>query len=112
MRKIVVVLLGCLVLSGCGAAQWRERVKYKVDKIYEVPAGYDREDAQLRLELVGEVPDDILEPDTLSPQVVERRSIDGEVRVGDEVTCWAEQKTQGYTETRVIRTSLSSCEKA
>ncbi|GGU69069.1 hypothetical protein [Lentzea flava] len=74
MPKIVVVLAGCLVLSGCGAAEWREKVRFKVDKIYEVPSGYDRADSQLRLVLVGEVPDDALDPDTVSPQVVKPRS--------------------------------------
>lgn len=112
MRKIVVVLAGCLALTGCGAEQWKQDVRFKVDKIYEVPAGYDRDDAQLRLELVGEMPDDILEPDTLSPQVVKRRDIDGDVRVDDEVTCQAEQDTEGYFRTSVINTRLWSCEKA
>ena len=112
MRKIVAALAGCLVLAGCGAGQWKQDVRFKVDKIYEVPAGYDRADSQLRLELVGEVPDDVLEPDTLSPRVVKRREIDGEVRVGDEVTCQAEQDTEGYFDTSVIDTRLWSCEKA
>jgi hypothetical protein len=112
MRKIVVVFAGCLVLTGCGSESWKQDVRFKVDKIYEVPTGYDRKDAQLRLELVGEVPDDILEPDTLSPKVVKRREIQGEVRVGDEVTCQAEQDTEGYFQTSVIDTRLWSCEKA
>ena len=113
MRKIVVVLAGCLVLSGCGAAEWTKyKVRFKVDKIYEVPAQYDRKYAQIRLELVGDVPDDILEPDTLSPQVLDRFQIDGEVRVGDEVECTAKQKTQGYFETSVIDTSVDWCGKA
>lgn len=112
MHRISVVLLGCLALSGCGAAEWKKDVRFKVDKVYEVPAKYDRQDDQLRLVLVGEVPDDILEPDTLSPQVVKRRWIKGEVRAGDEVTCEAEQETLGYTQDTVIRTRLSICEKA
>ena len=112
MRKIVVVLAGCLALSSCGADQWKQDVRFKVDKIYEVPSGYDRKDAQMRLELVGEAPDDALDPDTVSPQMVKRYSIKGEVKVGDEVTCQAEQDTEGYFETSVIKTSLSSCEKA
>lgn len=112
MRKIVVVLTGCLALSGCGADEWKQDLRFKVDKIYEVPAGYDREDAQLRLVLVGEVPDEALDPDTVSPQVVKRREIEGEVRVGDEVTCEAEQDTDGYFETNVTTTDLSFCEKA
>ncbi|MFC3892372.1 hypothetical protein ACFOWZ_12895 [Lentzea rhizosphaerae] len=89
MRKIVVVLVGCLVLSGCGAAEWHEKVRFKVDKIYEVAPKYDRKYAKLRLELVGEAPDDALEPDTVSPQVVDRFQI-----------------------TSVIKTDLSWCEKA
>lgn len=112
MRKIVAVLAGCLVLTGCGADQWKQALRFKVDKIYRVPSGYDRKDDQLRLELLGEVPDDALEPDTVTPQVVKRYSIKGEVRAGDEVTCQAEQKTRGYSETSVTRTDLSSCEKA
>lgn len=112
MRKIVVVVAGCLAVSGCGASEWKQAVRFKVDKIYEVPSGYDRKDDQLRLELLGEVPGDALDPDTVTPQVVKRYSIRGEVRAGDEVTCQAEQKTRGYTETSVIKTGLSSCEKA
>ncbi|MCP2248545.1 hypothetical protein [Lentzea aerocolonigenes] len=112
MRKIIVALAGCLVLSGCGAAEWREKVRFKVDKIYEVAPKYDRKYATLRLELVGEVPDDALEPDTVSPQVVDRFEIRGEVVVGDEVVCAAEQKTSGYADADVIRTDLLSCEKA
>ncbi|WP_112262814.1 hypothetical protein [Lentzea terrae] len=112
MRKIVVVLAGCFVLSGCGAADWKHEVRFKVDKIYEVPAKYDRKYAKLRLELVGEPPDGVLEPDTVSPQVVQRSGIRGEVAVGDEVVCVAQQKTTGYTDTSVIKTELSSCEKA
>ena len=112
MRKIVVVLVGCLVLSGCGAAEWHEKVRFKVDKIHEVPAKYDRGYAKLRVKLVGEMPDDVLEPDTVSPQVVQRSSISGEVAVGDEIVCVARQKTTGYADTNVIKTDLSSCEKA
>lgn len=112
MRKIIAVLAGCLVLSACGAADWREKVRFKVDKIYEVPAKYDRKDAKLRLELVGELPDGVLEPDTVSPQVVQRFEVEGEVVVGDEVVCVAEQKTSGYADANVIKTDLSWCEKA
>lgn len=28
MRKIVVVLAGCFVLSGCGAADWKHEVRF------------------------------------------------------------------------------------
>lgn len=111
MRKIVLVLLGCLVLSGCGAAEWEQEVEFEVVKVYEVGAGYDRKDDTLRMELVGEVPDDILEPDTLTPQVVKRFQVSGEVREGDEVSCSARQKTDGYTQATVIRTHVS-CRKA
>lgn len=43
---------------------------------------------------------------------MDRREIDGEVRVGDEVECTAEQKTQGYFETSVIDTRVDWCGKA
>lgn len=114
MRKIAITLVGCLVLSGCGAAKWQEQVRFKVDKIYEVPPRFDRKYAKIRLELVGEPPDDVLEPDTVSPQVIKRSNIvdDVEVVVGDEVLCVAEQETRGYADSSVIKTRLSSCKKA
>ena len=112
MRKIVMVLAGCLALTGCGgAARWEADLRFKVAKVYEVPSGYDRKYDKLRLELVGEVPEDILEPDTLTPQVTERMFVTGEVREGDEVLCNAWQETDGYTQSTVIRTYLS-CKKA
>lgn len=111
MRKILAVLAACLVLVGCGgAARWEQDVRFKVVKVYEVPSGYDRKDDTMRLELVSAVPDDILEPDTLTPQVLKRREITGEVRDGDEVLCNARQETDGYTQATVIKTYLS-CKK-
>jgi hypothetical protein len=67
MRKIVGVLVGCLVLSGCaGAAKWEQDVRFKIVKVYEVGAEHDRKYDTLRLELVGDVPEDVLEPDTVT----------------------------------------------
>lgn len=111
MRRIVVVLAGCLVLSGCaGAAKWEQDVRFKIVKVYEVGAEHDRKYDTLRLELVGDVPEDVLEPDTVTPQVRKRWEVTGEVREGDEVLCNARQATDGYTQAYVIKTYLS-CKK-
>ncbi|SFR18516.1 hypothetical protein SAMN04488564_104835 [Lentzea waywayandensis] len=112
MRKIGVVLVGCLVLAGCGASEWRQQVRYEVTKIFERPFPGNPENANVRLELVGDPPDDVLEPLTLTPAVVGYRTLRGDYEVGDRFLCWAEQKSEGHARTMTIRTDVSSCEKA
>lgn len=111
MRKIVGLLVGCLVLSGCaGAAKWERDIRFKIVKVYEVGAEHDRKYDTLRMELVGDVPEDVLEPDTVTPQARKRWEITGEVREGDEVLCNARQTSDGYTQANVIHTYMS-CKK-
>ncbi|GGN05005.1 hypothetical protein GCM10011609_50330 [Lentzea pudingi] len=112
MRKIAAVLAAGLVLAGCGASEWRQQVRYEVTKIFDRPFPENPQNAEVRLELVGEPPDDVFEPLTLTPAVVSYRTFRGDFEVGDQFLCWAEQKSGGYTRTSTIRTDVSSCEKA
>ncbi|MFD4674584.1 hypothetical protein ACFWNN_33015 [Lentzea sp. NPDC058450] len=112
MRKIGVALVACLVLAGCGASEWRQQVRYEVTKIFERSYPQDQKNANVRLELVGEVPDDVPEPLTLTPAVVRSWTLRGDFEVGDQFLCWVEQEDDGYTRTVTIQTDVSSCEKA
>jgi hypothetical protein len=112
MRKISAAIAACLVLSGCGASEWRQQVRYEVTKVFERPFPANPENADVRLELVGDPPDGVLEPVTLTPAVVSYRTLRGDYAVGDQFLCWAVQKSEGYTRTMTIKTDVSSCEKA
>jgi hypothetical protein len=61
---------------------------------------------------VGELPEDAYDRQTLIGEVVEPAEIDGEVRVGDEVSCLAEQRSIGALRTNSVQIEPFQCRKA
>ncbi|WP_086665557.1 hypothetical protein [Lentzea kentuckyensis] len=113
MRKIVLILLGCLVLAGC-AGTWEAEIRLKVTKIEENDVGLDYlpPDVQVWLDPVGDLPEDAYDRDNFIGKIMEPAEIDGDVKVGDEVTCLAKQRTIGALQTNSIQTELFQCRKA
>jgi hypothetical protein len=106
MRKITAVLLGCLVLTGCGAS-WDQELRYKIVSIdRSTPTEF------FDLELVGEAPKGALKPDGLSRQSMQPYEITGGAGVGDEVLCVVEQKKGNAFEDSNVVTNVRSCRKA
>ncbi|MCP2248546.1 hypothetical protein [Lentzea aerocolonigenes] len=113
MRKIVLVLVGCLALAGCSGT-WEAEIRLKVAKIDEddaVPT-YLPPRARVWLDRVGELQESAYDRDNFTGTVVEPAEIDGEVAVGDEVTCLAKQRSIGILQTNSIQTELFQCRKA
>lgn len=111
MRKIVAVLAGCLALAGC-SGDWAAEVRLKVTEV-EVTAVSPIEPPQPRvsLELVGGLPG-AYRQDGFSGTSMHPAEIDGDVKVGDEVTCLAKQRSIGILQTNSISTELFQCRKA
>lgn len=112
MRKVVAVLLGCLVLAGC-ASDWQGEVRLKVTRIYDqqtLPG--DPVEKTASLDLVGSMPKDAPDDRNFSGTGVELKEIEGEVKVGDEVICTAKQHQPAGIQTNMIETELSGCKKA
>lgn len=111
MRKIVLVLAGCVALTGC-AGDWSAEVRLEVAE-EEVYTFHDTAppEPRLRLELVGELPG-AYRKDEFTGKRVHPAEIDGEVEVGDEVICLAKQRSIGALQTNAITTELFRCRKA
>ena len=111
MRKIVL-LAACLVLTGC-AGDWEAEVRLKVVKIEEYQS-LETLPPEQRIELdpIGELPEDAFERDNYYGATKNPAEIDGDVKVGDEVTCLAKQRTIGAFQTNSIQTELFQCRKA
>jgi hypothetical protein len=106
MRKLIAVLLGCLVLTGCGAT-WDQELRYKIVSIdRSTPTEF------FHLELVGDAPKGALKPDGLSRQSMQPYEITGGAAVGDEVLCVVEQKKGNAFGNSNVQTHLSGCKKA
>ena len=113
MRKIVLIVTGCLALTGC-AGTWEAEVRLKVTEIENYQPLPEKYPAEVRawLDLVGELPDDAYERQQFSGGIVDVTEIDGDVSVGDEVLCLAKQRTIGAFQTNSISTELFQCRKA
>ncbi|MET9228653.1 hypothetical protein [Lentzea sp. NPDC003310] len=106
MRKLAMVVLGCLLLAGC-AANWEDaEVRYKV-----VSQENKSVTEYFNLELVGEAPKGALEPDQLKRKLVSTDRAEG-AQVGDEVLCQVRQKKGSAFEDSNVSTSLLGCKKA
>ncbi|MFD4643694.1 hypothetical protein ACFWN2_40745 [Lentzea sp. NPDC058436] len=106
MRKLAVVLAGCLVLTGCSAS-WQQEVRYRIAELdtSNSPTEY------FRLELVGDAPGGALAAEQLKLQLMQTSEIEG-AQVGDEVLCAAEQeKGNAFGNSNVV-THLRKCRKA
>ncbi|WP_112262813.1 hypothetical protein [Lentzea terrae] len=113
MRKIALMLAGCLALTGC-AGTWEAEIRLKVTKIEDyqpLPEKYPAE-VQVWLDPVGELPSDAYDRENFTGKIVEPAEIDGDVQVGDEVVCLAKQRTIGALQTNSISTELFQCRKA
>jgi hypothetical protein len=106
MRKLAVVLLSCLALSGCGAS-WQQEVRYRIVELdtSNSPTEY------FRLELAGDAPKGALEAEQLKLQLMQTNLIAG-AQVGDEVLCSAEQEKGSAVGNSNVVTRLKSCKKA
>jgi hypothetical protein len=112
MRKIVAVLLGCLVLAGC-ASDWQGEVRLKVTRIYDqqtLPG--DPIEKTASVDLVGSMPKDAPDSVNFSGGGVELKNIEGEVKIGDEIICTAKQHKPAGIQTNMIETELTGCKKA
>ncbi|MGW6934281.1 hypothetical protein ACWGE0_29780 [Lentzea sp. NPDC054927] len=113
MRKIVLIAVGCLVLTGC-AGTWEAEVRFKVTGQDEYqPCATCAPEPRVQMELVGQLPggDDQVRRQ-YSKDSVHPGEIDGEVKAGDEVVCLAKQRTIGALQTNSVQTELFQCEKA
>jgi len=107
MRKVVAVLAGCLLLSGCGASSWEGELRYKVASIdSSTPTEF------VDLELVGAAPQGVLWQDGLTPKSQLSSDVSGDVVVGDEVVCTGTQKKGSPFASWDKDTVLSGCKKA
>lgn len=106
MRRLAPVLVGCLLLTGC-ASSWQEQLRYKV---VEIDNSTPTE--MLKLELVGDVPKDVLWQDGLTPQYKVLSNISGGAAVGDEVVCTAKQEEGSPFASWNKDTKLDECKKA
>ncbi|WP_434452276.1 hypothetical protein [Lentzea sp. E54] len=105
MRKLAVVLIGCLALTGC-AASWQQELRYKIVSSHNTSSSefFD-------LELVGDPPKGTLEPEQLRSQFLLTFEVEG-AQVGDELLCSAEQeKGNAFGNSNVV-THLKNCKKA
>ncbi|MFD4674585.1 hypothetical protein ACFWNN_33020 [Lentzea sp. NPDC058450] len=106
MRKLVMVVLGGLLLSGC-AANWQgEEIRYKI-----VSQEQQSSSEFFNLELVGDAPKGALEPGQLKNKVLSTDRAEG-AQVGDELLCVIEQKKGSAIGDSNINTRLLSCKKA
>lgn len=113
MRKIAMILVGCLALTGCSGT-WGAEIRLKVTKIEEekdTGYGYLPPDTRVWLDPVGELPKDAYRRDYIGG-IVEPAEIAGDVKVGDEVICLAKQRSIGFLQTNSIQTELFRCRKA
>jgi hypothetical protein len=106
MRKLAMVVLGCLLLTGCAANWESEEVRYKV-----VSQEKQSVTEYFNLELVGDAPKGALDPDQLKRKIVSTDRAEG-ARVGDEVLCQIRQKKGSAFEDSNVSTSLLGCRKA
>ncbi|MDX8030037.1 hypothetical protein SK803_07430 [Lentzea sp. BCCO 10_0856] len=107
MRKLAIVLLSCLALSGC-ASSWDGELRYKIVSI-------DRSNAPteyFELELVGDPPKGLLWQDGLTPKFEVPSRVGGGATVGDEVVCTAKQEEGSPFAHWSKDTKLSGCKKA
>ncbi|MDX8049120.1 hypothetical protein SK571_06990 [Lentzea sp. BCCO 10_0798] len=106
MRKVVVVVLGCLLLAGC-AANWQgEEVRYKI-----VSQESQSSSEFFKLELVGDAPKGALKPEDLKSRSLLTFRAEG-AQVGDELLCVVEQKKGNAFGNSNVVTNLQSCKKA
>ncbi|MET8758138.1 hypothetical protein [Lentzea sp. NPDC004782] len=106
MRKIAAALLGCLLLAGC-ASSWEQQLRYKIVSVDNTtPTEF------FKLELVGDVPKDVLWQDRVASQLQPPGDISGDPKVGDEVICTATQKQGSPFASWSKDTKLSGCKKA
>lgn len=105
MRKTAAVLLGCLLLTGCGASWQGQEVRYKI-----VSVDNSTPSEMFKLELVGEAPKGVLDQRSLSPRFELRSDVDASV--GDEVLCSVEQKKGSAVGDSNVVTTMSGCKKA
>ncbi|MGZ3141822.1 hypothetical protein ACVDFE_07455 [Lentzea chajnantorensis] len=107
MRELTAVLLGCLLLSGCGASGWEGQLRYRIASIdRSTPTEF------LDLELVGDAPEGVLWQDGLTPKSLMPSNVSGDVAVGDEVVCTGTQKKGSPFADWQKGTELSGCRKA
>lgn len=106
MRKLAAAVLGSLLLTGCAANWQSEEVRYKVISTKQVSSS-----EYFDLELVGDAPKGVLEPEQLKRKLVSTSQAGG-VQVGDEVICAVKQKKGSAFEDSNVSTSLTSCKKA
>ena len=105
MRRIGVVLVGCLLLTGC-AASWQQELPYKIMSVdNSTPTEF------FDLELVGDAPNGSLEPEKLKRKSVQTSEAEG-AQVGDVLLCVADQKKgNAFADSNVV-THLNKCKKA
>jgi hypothetical protein len=105
--------MASLALAGC-AGTWEDEVRFKVTELdeYQMCSSCAPE-PRVRMELMGQLPGgDSYARTQYSKDSVHPGEIDGEVKVGDEVTCLAKQRTIGAFQTNSIQTELFQCRKA
>ncbi|MFS8098225.1 hypothetical protein LFM09_13890 [Lentzea alba] len=107
MRKVAAVLLGCLVLTGCGASWKGDEVRYKI-----VSVDNSTPTEMFKIELVGADPKGILDRHSLTPRFQTPGDISGGAAVGDEILCTARQEKGSAFGNSKVKTYLSECKKA
>jgi hypothetical protein len=107
MRKLAVVVVGCLVLAGCAASWQGDEVRYRIKAVdNSTPTEY------FDLELVGAAPKGALDAADLARNFARPAQVSGGATVGDEVLCVIEQKKGSAIEDSNVVTSVKSCKKA
>jgi hypothetical protein len=107
MRKLAVVVIGCLVLAGCAASWQGDEIRYRI-KFLDTSSPTEFYD----LELVGAAPKGALDAQDLARKSVQPNQVSGGAAVGDEVLCLVEQKKGSAIEDSNVVTFVKSCKKA
>ncbi len=107
MRKLAVVVAGCLLLTGCAASWQGNEVRYRIASIdNSTPTEY------FDLELVGDAPKGALDPARMARKSVQPSDVSGGAAVGDEVLCVIEQSKGSAIEDSTVVTKVKGCKKA
>lgn len=105
MRKCVVAVLGCLLLTACASSWQGGELRYKIVSVNDSTEMF-------KIELVGDVPKGVLDAHSLSPRFTSASEVSGGAAVGDEIVCTAQQESGRAFVNSNVTTRLSGCKKA